>query len=70
MAMIYARLCFDDFHAFLLTQLSKYLTNIYFYLSVYLFASVLRGKNDVILVSILRMRCAFDLVLFCSIEHN
>jgi len=68
--MIYARLCFDDFHTFLLAQLSKYLADIFFDLSIYLFASVLRRKNDVILASILRVRCAFDLGLFCFIEHD
>ena len=57
------------FHTLLLAQLSKYLADIFFNLSVYLFASVLRCKDDVVLASILRVRCAFDLVLFYFIEH-
>ena len=57
------------FHTLLLAQLSKYLADIFFNLSVYLFASVLRCKDDVILASILRVRCAFDLVLFCFVKH-
>ncbi len=52
MYMIGARFCLDDLNIFLLAQFSKYLPYVFLQRSVYLFSTVLRGKNYVVLASV------------------
>ena len=64
MDMIWARLCLYDLYSFLLAQFSQDFSDIPFQCPIYLFSSILWGKDYVILTPVFAVGCAFYLVIF------